>query len=77
MKKYVIERDLPGVGGMSDDELGGATSKSNEALAQLAEEPPPAGATRPSENHYRPDHGAIVRGAASRFIRRAGSGPDP
>lgn len=35
MKKYVIERDLPGVGGMSDDELGGATSKSNEALAQL------------------------------------------
>ena len=36
MKKYVIERDLPGVGGMNDDELGGATSKSNAALAQLS-----------------------------------------
>lgn len=35
MKKYIIERDLPGVGGMSNDELGGATSKSNDALAQL------------------------------------------
>lgn len=36
MKKYMIERDLPGVGGLSDDELGGATSKSNAALAELA-----------------------------------------
>ena len=35
MKKFVIERDLPGVGGLSNEELGGATSKSNEALAQL------------------------------------------
>jgi hypothetical protein len=35
MKKYIVERDLPGVGGMSDEELGGATSTSNEALAQL------------------------------------------
>lgn len=35
MKKFVIERELPGVGGMSNDELGGATAKSNEALAQL------------------------------------------
>lgn len=35
MKKYMIERDLPGVGGLSDDELGGATSKSNAALAEL------------------------------------------
>ncbi len=35
MKKYVIERDLPGVGGMSNDELGGATTKSNDALSQL------------------------------------------
>lgn len=35
MKKYMIERDLPGVGGMSGEELGGATTKSNEALAQL------------------------------------------
>lgn len=36
MKKYVIERDLPGVGGMSGEELCGAAAKSNEALAQLA-----------------------------------------
>ena len=36
MKKYVIERDLPGVGGMSGPELCGAAAKSNEALSQLA-----------------------------------------
>ncbi len=36
MRKFVIERDLPGVGGMSSGELGGAAGKSNEALAQLA-----------------------------------------
>lgn len=36
MKKYVIERDLPGVGGMSDGELCGAATTSNEALAKLA-----------------------------------------
>ncbi len=35
MKKYMIERDLPGVGGMSDDDLGGATTKSNAALSEL------------------------------------------
>jgi hypothetical protein len=36
MKKYVIERDLPGIGGMGQTELKGAAKKSNEALAQLA-----------------------------------------
>ncbi|KUF08770.1 DUF4242 domain-containing protein [Pseudoponticoccus marisrubri] len=36
MKKYVIERDLPGVGKMSGDELCGAAQTSNDALAQLA-----------------------------------------
>lgn len=36
MKKYVIERGLPGVGGMSGEELCGAAAKSNEALAELA-----------------------------------------
>lgn len=35
MKRYVIERDLPGVGSMSGKELGGASEKSNEALAQI------------------------------------------
>jgi hypothetical protein len=35
MQKYVIERDLPGVGGMSEAELCGASAKSNEALAQI------------------------------------------
>lgn len=36
MKRYVIERDIPGVGAFSDEELKGAASTSNEALAQLA-----------------------------------------
>lgn len=36
MKRYVIERDLPGVGGLKGAELKGAAAKSNEALAQLA-----------------------------------------
>ena len=36
MQTYIIERDLPGVGGMSGDELCGASTKSNEALAKLA-----------------------------------------
>lgn len=36
MKKYVIERDIPGVGQMSRSDLGGAARQSNGALAQLA-----------------------------------------
>lgn len=36
MKRYVIERDLPGVGQLSGAELRGAAETSNEALAQLA-----------------------------------------
>lgn len=36
MKKYVIERDLPGVGGISGHELCGAAETSNEALSKLA-----------------------------------------
>jgi len=36
MKAYVIERDLPGVGSMSPDELSGAAARSNAALADLA-----------------------------------------
>jgi hypothetical protein len=36
MKRYVIERDLPGVGGMNRKELKGAAATSNEALAKLA-----------------------------------------
>jgi hypothetical protein len=36
MKRYVIERDLPGVGGMNREELKGAAATSNEALAKLA-----------------------------------------
>jgi hypothetical protein len=35
LKRYVIERDIIGVGAMSDDELSGASATSNEALAQL------------------------------------------
>ncbi len=36
MKKYVIERDVPGIGGMSGEELREAAGTSNEALAKLA-----------------------------------------
>ena len=35
LKRYVIERDIVGVGAMSDDELSGASGASNDALAQL------------------------------------------
>jgi hypothetical protein len=36
VKRYVIERDLPGVGGMSPEQLKGAAATSNAALAKLA-----------------------------------------
>jgi hypothetical protein len=36
MKRYVIERSLPGVGKMNDNELKGAAETSNGALAKLA-----------------------------------------
>ena len=36
MKRYVIERNLPGVGGLNGEQLKGAAAKSNEALAKLA-----------------------------------------
>ena len=35
MKKYVIERGIPGVGGMTGDQLKGAAATSNSALCQL------------------------------------------
>jgi hypothetical protein len=35
MKRYVIERALPGVGTMSPEQLMGAAATSNSALAQL------------------------------------------
>ena len=35
MKRYVIERNMPGVGGMSAADLKGGSAKSNEALAKL------------------------------------------
>jgi hypothetical protein len=36
MKRYVIEREIPGVGSLNASQLQGAAAKSNEALAQLA-----------------------------------------
>ena len=36
MKRYVIERDLPGVGAMNSEQLKGAAATSNGALAKLA-----------------------------------------
>jgi hypothetical protein len=36
MKRYVIERDVPGIGGLGAEQLRGAACTSNEALAKLA-----------------------------------------
>lgn len=36
MKKYVIEREIPGVGTMGASDLSGAAKTSNKALSQLA-----------------------------------------
>jgi hypothetical protein len=36
MKRYIIERDIPGVDRMSQGDLSGAAKTSNAALAQLA-----------------------------------------
>jgi hypothetical protein len=36
LKRYVIERDIPNIGGASQGELSGAAATSNSALAQLA-----------------------------------------
>jgi hypothetical protein len=36
MKRYVIERDLPGVGGLNREQLKGAAATSNGALDKLA-----------------------------------------
>jgi len=36
MKRYVIERDLPGIGGMNRTQLKDAAATSNNALATLA-----------------------------------------
>jgi Protein of unknown function (DUF4242) len=35
MKKYIIEREIPKVGTLNQDQLRGAAAKSNEALSQL------------------------------------------
>ncbi len=35
MRKYIIERDIPAVGGLGRDELKGAAEKSNDALSEL------------------------------------------
>jgi hypothetical protein len=36
MKRYVIERDIPGVGNLNDEQLREAAKTSNGALAKLA-----------------------------------------
>jgi hypothetical protein len=36
MRKYVIEREIPGVGTMGRSDLSGAAKTSNKALSQLA-----------------------------------------
>jgi hypothetical protein len=36
MPKFVIEREIPGIGSMTPEDLCGASQKSNDALAVLA-----------------------------------------
>ena len=36
LNRYIIERDIPGVGTLEREQLAGAAAKSNQALAQLA-----------------------------------------
>ena len=36
LKRYIVEREMPGIGEMSMDELCAAAEHSNEVLAQLA-----------------------------------------
>jgi predicted transcriptional regulator len=36
MKRYVIEREIPGIGNLSSEEFKEAAKKSNSALAELA-----------------------------------------
>jgi hypothetical protein len=36
MPKYMIERDMPGVGQLADEDIFSASKKSNEVLASLA-----------------------------------------
>lgn len=36
MKRYVIEREIPGVGGLNREQLKGAAATSNSALAKLS-----------------------------------------
>jgi carbohydrate-binding DOMON domain-containing protein len=36
LKRYVIEREIPNIGGSSDEDLSGAAGTSNAALAKLA-----------------------------------------
>ncbi len=38
MRKYIIERDIPAVGGLGREELKGAAEKSNGALSELGAE---------------------------------------
>ena len=38
MKKYIIEREIPNVGSLEDEELRGAAAKSNQVLGELGTE---------------------------------------
>jgi len=38
LRKFIIERDIPKVGGLDRDQLRGAAAKSNDALQQIGKE---------------------------------------
>jgi hypothetical protein len=35
LKKFIIERDIPGVGALTEDQLSGAATTSNDALCKI------------------------------------------
>ena len=35
LKKFIIERDIPGVGALTEDQLSGAAATSNDALCKI------------------------------------------
>jgi Protein of unknown function (DUF4242) len=35
LKKFIIERDIPGIGALTEDQLSGAAATSNDALCKI------------------------------------------
>ena len=59
LKRYVIERDLPGVGQMNAKDLGQAAQTSNGALAKLSAPMRRVRASKPCSEYYA-GHGTLL-----------------